>query len=499
MVANISQILSQLLPVFDVANDKSLSNLISNGFIPWWNINSFSAQEEVVWLTLLLFVSSALWLCAERSAKTALLHTASLTLLTVSLFGGDRLLLRGAVTLSATLMLLNRVRSPVLLFVLTLGLSFFSTALAVPIMIIAACWHYNSKEQAGSAYVIIVAALISLSFFNSFGYPEYPAGAHLVADDGVQGLLRPLLGPDANIQIIDRGALREHYAPIAQIIFLLTLVSSALFKGRARLYSLLFAVCGLIDCLVPEATAQIAPVQSIARLVPYLLYFPLAPFVLFSALLFSVKGFSEKLGNFICIIIICFSSFLLSKHFSCNISDPAQKVCALKNKAVIFSSPSARIFIDNSAERIARSRFYALNNFELIKPNAEGLPRILDDHSNSRLKLNNKTLDIHLLEPQTLSGIVLDPGGFSTDFPRSFVVKNSDNGSVIFYSENWQGPINFSAETALPYYGAQQDVIVLFDSDILASGLAISIDSQKQQPYDWSVAEVRIIKPKQVN
>jgi hypothetical protein len=109
----------------------------------------------------------------------------------------------------------------------------------------------------------------------------------------------------------------------------------------------------------------------------------------------------------------------------------------------------------------------------------------------------DEILTIQFPSPTTVRGVELDPGIYSSDYPRGLKVvggacANESERRVLFLSQVWQGTIRFTPSGA-PYFSPRYEVKALFAEATSVACLFIQ-QIGRASTNDWSVARVGIVQ-----
>jgi hypothetical protein len=361
-------------------------------------------------------------------------------------------------------------------------------------------------------------------------FPDYPYLAHVVPDDGLAGVIRPLLGLDYPLQLVDRGAVQRLYA--GPSIVLTILATCCFFIARrgdpGGAGTLLLGACGLgaiacLDTVLPERFAVIAPLMSASRLLPWGTSLSLTPWALGLGAWLLCIGSSTYLRSSARLFVAW--TIALS---SCAITQPAWWSPQLSKMTI------SRLLEDESLRKVALSPSLAvMRAFELSTPgffanpeefkllaraemqtinrsaatmetspvgNGRTLDRVADGSphtrwtSNRNQQIGDELLTLRFSRPTPIRGIELDPGEYAADFPRGLTIRGGpcreEETRLLAYFPSWQGALSFTAE-GFPYFSGQDDVRVLFAKEELVECLFARQTSTA--PFAWSVAEARLI------
>lgn len=411
-----------------------------------------------------------------------------------------------------------------------------------PLAALAACFLGLSILQPDSRsplprrglYVILVL-ICGPALYASFSappapFPNYPLLAHLVPDDGLVGIIRPLVGLDYPLQIVDRSALKGRY--VSPSIVLATLASFCLLLARGRgtglSRHLLLGACGIgtvacLDTALPEQFAVIAPLMSTSRLLPWGTSISLTPWTLGLGAWLLCIGFGTLPQSPVRI----FTGFTVAL-FTCAATQSAWRTpsCSQETIAAIHEDASLRrVAISPSfgvIRTFERSTPGFLANLETFKTlaqqemrsilpseatvettpagNSRTLDRMGDRSAHTRWtsdrtqQVGDELVTFRFSRPTLVRGLELDPGEYATDFPRGLTVRGGqcreEEARELAYFPSWQGALSFTTD-GFPYFSGQSDVRVLFGKEELVE--CIFVQQTSTAPFAWSVAEVRMI------
>lgn len=383
-------------------------------------------------------------------------------------------------------------------------------------------------------------------------FPLYPWRSHVIPDDGVAGILRPLIGPDIPLAVIDTSAIVQLYGPFSLwatlVVFLVWLLlwSSGL-SGRFLKLALGCAVLVVLETALPPSLLQVMPLSSAARVVPGLFFFPLAPLFLGVMLFFLVLAlavFDGSKGR--CFVGWMLGAALFISPFARDFkvgevfrfpllqikgADVAYhqvlggvvpnelRKRELDNKILI--SPSyymVREFGAGILELRARlDKLRAVSIKDLASEvrfshfsTQKSISKVSDGNLHTRwaskkgAQLGDEWFSLRFREPLELDGIELATGDYTTDFPRGVRVsyaaecdQNVDASqstvwNLAYEAISWQGSIHFTA-SGHPYHGGQAEVRIVFNKPIVARCVLVE-QIGKEKTFDWSVAEVFLLQ-----
>lgn len=387
-----------------------------------------------------------------------------------------------------------------------LNFALISLLLGLLFVLIAA-----DKVEKDNAYTLPLASklLIFSCFFclylantvsPSLPWPDYPSNARLTQlFDAPAWYARPLIGADNPLPVLDRLNVREHLRlPFLVCLtgFLILIPSSVSLKTKLALATgIILTFC---DIRLPETFSQIMPLQGIARLIPGISDFALAP-VLTACILFliSVLIINKIRYGFIFIIALYITFYIYPQNqpVECNIQ--------------YQSSPSCEVskHFSDAALELASSEYKkykpARDSFELNSFSGQiAADSLVDKDPKSRWssgtgkQTGNEWLELKFNGQKSAIGLELQVGDYLTDFPRGLKILagNSCEKSdlkIIYEKNNWQGSVLFT-EKGLPYFSAQADVRIFFDQNQQFSCLRIE-QTGLSDNFDWSVAEFRLL------
>jgi hypothetical protein len=511
----------------------------------------------------------------EKNCWRGALLAALTTLFLGKLFGSDLVILTSLTWLPLLLWVLLRAQklcalSPLLWILLVVFFSFRISSSAHQFTILLLGVAVFLLPRSGRTTVLWLGfLLLSLRGFDFSlpAIPHYPALARVVPDDGVAGLVRPLLGPGFELQIIDRRFIRDCFFGPALLMLLLvfwqisfltirwlrgrkaasfsTAEDATVRRGmdnyslplctsassvvenfcsrmlvplslvrRSEKVSAIIALCIACDCLLPEELALIAPLQTLARVLPGLFLYPLTP--IFCAIIPLLLVLQLHKFRPLALLLLGVTALSLSSGTLLQRRE-ATTLTQLRNGVVapeIAVSPSLALFIRYGVDLAIAP---ALNTFRYSQKvtvhgsSGEDLAGALTDrnlHTRWRAsplgqeaqQRGNEWLLIEFSRVAPLRALNLDCGHFITDFPRAlrvFALPECTEGKfaapekpLLEYSP-WLGPL---LETAShhPYLGSESDVrLTLPGAPELK---CVLIQQTGTAPFDWSIAELKILR-----
>lgn len=556
----------QLAPLTDGAWHLMLN--ISDNSLIWWRADGlitrllpFTAAPTVLpaLASLLFFVIGAcqLFLIAGREHG---LHTVDAVLASVSL-GALMLLLLGAdcVVFGALAWMpwlavcgylihrqargLRRCVILALYFFIAWRLGMSAGTLACPLAALALLLSRALTEQDDdtlprgiSSLLIPLVALavtaVPLLQAPSLPHYDYPFLSRVVTDDGIAGMIRPLVGESAPLPLIDRTVARAQTEPVALALLAVTLSALLLIRtlraARVFIGISLFGTLSLFwDTCLPESFAHIGPLQSLVRVLPG--YSTLSPLPLLCAL--SLIGiFGMLLATNRVLILATLQGFLLCITFVSPLAsgllvDPQGAITTrqiLKLPGVQLTPEFLQRAFSPSFGLLKREGLGILTRPELfseLTPVSPARFRVTlstshRSHSNAPLRMldgksatrwssqtasqqGDEWIEMRFLEPVDIQGIELDPGPYHADFPRGLRMVRCDSadgipGSSTFYdAPSWEGAI-YRTPAGFPYYGAQSAVRIVFRREVRTSCVRIEQTGRSAQ-FEWSVSEISLL------
>jgi hypothetical protein len=85
-----------------------------------------------------------------------------------------------------------------------------------------------------ASVLVFAPAVLTVALCPAPPLPDYPTLAHVVPDDGLPGIVRPLIGPDLPIAVVDREAVRALYRRPAALAVVLGILVVFLTETRRR-------------------------------------------------------------------------------------------------------------------------------------------------------------------------------------------------------------------------------------------------------------------------
>lgn len=372
---------------------------------------------------------------------------------------------------------------------------------------------FEEKENVLAKRTLIFLAIIScLTLWislHSTPYlptPHYPPLSQVVEDDGIPGQIRPLIGQDSLIPFIDRKALSTAYSLTAWLLLVICSSSFVIRRSRISALASVISFAVLLDLTLPQEYAQIAPLQSLSRIVPGTFVIALPPLaVALSIFLITTQG---TFFPFLALLTI-FTRFEVPS-LPTTTSDEEQKWIHSPSLSLVRNMGVETTRRYRSARTLPRS-YIPLETTVAASSNVQKDTIAALSDSNLSTRWSPETghqdeaqwISFRFPEPLLIDGLQLPPGDFITDFPRALRVKctsqcetasesgNSDS-DTIFTSNPWLGILRFSPD-GYPYYGSQGKVRAIFSKTRTCQCLRIE-QTGFESRFNWSIAELRILR-----
>ncbi|MCB0309992.1 MAG: hypothetical protein KDD42_02075 [Bdellovibrionales bacterium] len=516
----------KVINVKSILNGQTVvSNLIHNAFFIWNEdpVLRLAGHHSVAYILIAIFGVGIYCLRRhllpfEDTAKTLLVGLATAGLMAV-IADGDLILLQVALWWPYVLLFLFRSTADrparrhavssdlILLFVFSWQLSFAANSLAgylfvINCFVLFGCCRDNRRP--GTLIALVVPCAAALFLIDPPPWPSYPAHAKLVPDDGLPGIIRPLVGFAPSLPSIDRIALKHSYKFLAVVALLLAIwgnLVAEIRRNKIHKIGTLLALLAFFDTVLPEWLASIAPLAVIERIVPLAGVYPVVGITLvvgFLLLLITRSG----AGIIVLAALLIFSQDLM----------PSAR--AMNPSKVVFATPSAPLFnrygVEGIQFRESHQRYKQIS-ISRFSPTLESdmhpqdLHFLMDHNPKTRWanKLGQQTgeeyLIVRLNLPERIAGIALNTGDFWADYPAALNVyasmecsELSEDWELVSYENPWLGPVEFTPD-GVPFYGRSNQVLVSFSKQIEAKCLRIE-QIGKRHGLDWSVAELSLIR-----
>ncbi|MCB0358043.1 MAG: hypothetical protein KDD44_00350 [Bdellovibrionales bacterium] len=377
-------------------------------------------------------------------------------------------------------------------------------------------------------------------------FPWYPLQARVVPDDGLPGMLRPLLGHDAPVPILDREFVSQQFGVASGLLLagfaILALLLWARDRGIERRASRWFLrwggaiACALvIDTLCPPEIQSIGPIASLSRLVPGgLFYLPLTPIVFLLSLMFLglAATLSDRSYWFVFVAagvgavgssvmpgpllresireraaVAPFTSVERASGFERFASTDVSQHAGFSQRLL---SPSYAVIWRRGIEvlvhpeRFQRVDFVHRDDVQLtVGPQGAGRdPQMMndgDEQTRWSFERGSQSGDeqIHVRFPSAvaLDGVELSTGPFVTDFPRGIAIaadpQCNNQEREVFREPSWLGPVKYTSD-GYPFFATQNFVQVIFPKTVEARCFVVRQIGTSSH-YDWSVTEIRFL------
>jgi hypothetical protein len=395
--------------------------------------------------------------------------------------------------------------------------------------------------------LLILTALGAIWVSTSSPFPdriELPSGSAFVPATGAPGLVRPLIGPDPDIQVVNREQVRATVGGISKLLLCLNLLLLMLYLSvfRARQspvasFTLAGSVAAAVivawDVLFVESFAQIGPLGALARITPGTITIALVPVASALALGMSFAVSLALLGLFrtnLLFAVVLLATGVLSSTPEINSSsfawhrfreDPNSiDRNRLVSPSFFFfsqfdSSGKTQLPTENSLNRVrVRPTVLVSSNWN------EQTARLLRDRdystrwsTGSGSQSGKEWIYLVFDAPVEVQAVRLSTGAFHSDFPRGLEISSFNDcpvpfgsdpsdpilvkqlseitGDIILFNQMpWLGSPRTNND-GVGYFTPQHQVFPIFSEPYTLSCLLIK-QVGKDHNFDWSVAELRI-------
>lgn len=422
---------------------------------------------------------------------------------------------------------------------LAFGLTIFTWLLAL------ACCDRHSwpKATQASGVLLMLSLLLSLvplaqaPYINTQGFP---IDSHVVTHDGLPAMVRALVGESPRIPFINRLWLKHSIKDCAVFLFALSALGFYLTHRRRALSPLAWSALGLgvliiFDVLPAERAAQLAPLATLARIIPGFFLFPIAYLAIASLPLMALLAVPQRSSLACLTILIAYlvpqvSGPSMRGAFGKLVDVHSQRALAeysalpVQEKAniePIIHSPSYSLlnsqglWVLGQQERLKRTRFVSMQPesasiFSSPNDKRYQLSALTDRDESTRWSTGRASqhgdewIYIKFDHAIEISALELEVGGFYTDFPRGLRLStltpcpsaetspSTAHGEVRELVEYlpWEGSLMIS-KFGYPYFDPQHQVRAFLPR--LESLECLLIEQTGLAPqHDWSVAELRI-------
>ena len=572
-------LISDPLPVYiegsSLAGTTSFVHLRWNSVFIWpaWltsfvAIFSTSFSSFMDGVGALLIVSGRALLALPRGGEEkrfhSLLHGGALGVLTTVVlhlvFGRDTLLIVSLATVPWIVLALREAnrRSSLLSYIICAGIVLVSNLLlgplGLPVAIICAAIACllelpSENNQGGTTHssrailwcILFIPPLL-VSFYNGELPWNYPATAHLVPDDGVPGIVRPLVGPDTPIPFLDRTALKAALAPIVVPIIVLALWFFTLSRAddgdsspRRRFAGMLLLLAAALtwDTVFHERWSEIGPLAALERILPGTSPIGLAPLTLGVSLMIALALGSARYGSGAVLLVVGIlgGAFVTESPWRHGITGASPLLFRAESwrhsqseilfgldrsaRERVLASPSLAVMLASTPDARSVGALKSDVGFRrmpadlFVSANADQISHLRDHDPSTRWTASSggqsgaEWIAVRFHEPHLLDGLLLDTGGFTTDFPQGLrfsLLDSCPSGPLsadrseypwrsILSTPQWHGPFLLTSAD-LPYFGNQSDVRVRFHEPLSVRCLLIE-QTGVRPVFDWSIAELR--------
>ena len=365
--------------------------------------------------------------------------------------------------------------------------------------------------------IAILPALAMVTNIPAAPFPDYHQLAHVVPDDGLPGIIRPLIGLDYPIQVIDRTVIKSSLSLTSVAITGLSLFA-LVFSGISSALTLActLGILGVLDTVLPEAYAQIAPIGALSRLIPWGTTVAYTPYlVAFGAWLLSVTVITTSkrlvaIPVVLTLLIVAHASqtrgypYEIRRYGYASITEVSPSAAVVKHIAQAITADSSEMLKRPLLQDFTPSA-QSLGNFSTslktsLNPLKGALAAVTDGDPKTRwttgqsAQHGDEIVEIIFNTPILVGGIELDTGEFTTDFPRGLEVTGTsatkDGTTCAASFPSWQGSVTRTPKGSL-YFTGQHEVQVIFPAPCLLK--SISIKQTGKATFDWSIAEIRIL------
>lgn len=526
------QLSSALLPITEpmqlFAQGDSWSPLIH---LQW---NSFYEWRVAPYLFdgLLYLPILALGLVAWLGARLSAFLTSGIVLLLFPLIFGKDITVAGAAALLpiSIAYLTNEKRLPLVVSLAGALLVSSQTALVAnqlsPLVIavaLAVSWPTLKEDHRRKRLLllfILTPPILTLLLAPNPIAPLYPVKGTVVPDDGVAGVIRAALGPDASIAYTDRARVA---LSLPAALLLTTLAGCSLFLKRTReaKAATVLGLLALLDVALPTALSIIAPLQTLQRVLPGMLQIPLAAPCLGVSIILAAHGLSN-LPGVVTSLIFLVSTLLHPSVFQLTLAPEMKRLLreyeVLREEEPKRATALRKLMISPSLQVVARygswitelegirddfrspGRLVA-RTFSSIEGDVESSHRVLYDRNSSTrwtssgaVQRPDTRLCMEFRQPLKIRGVEASPGAFHSDFPRGIAIEAGETcqaSRVVEKRAPWLGTIKFT-EDGYPYYSHQGEVKVVLTEPVEAGCVCI-VQTENFAGHDWSVAELNLM------
>lgn len=390
--------------------------------------------------------------------------------------------------------------------------------------------------------IFAVLGLVEILRIPPAPLPLYPPFSRVVDPrvpllEGADAYLGPIPHFDTTpIQIVDRAFLRSFLEPVCFTLLLLAVLTAVdVWKrrregGRAFCWAAIIAagICIAETHFVSPALSQIAPLYTLPRLFPGLVYLPVVfPAIAIAVFLLAVALVAARGYDLLAIILVLmvfplqWANWRVSPYVErpggaeaweeLQKEDVPGETREFRRKALL--SPSYWLIrekgphffdrfpiVDRNINLVPLSRF----EFELRSSHdQEGLERLVKRKQGVRWtsgggrQNGDEWVHVQFKEPLAVTGVKLDVGGFPTDYPRGLEIYYSldcpsrfDEYERAFSRKKWEGEVAYTA-AGYPFLEPEANVLAVFDRPRMLRCLLIR-QANTSEHFEWSITGLRI-------
>lgn len=379
----------------------------------------------------------------------------------------------------------------------------------------------SKRRMSLVASLVFIPVLLTVVMTPMPELPDYPRSGRVVPDDGVEGLLRPLVGLSYPFESIHRADVRALYDTVAICLLVLSLLSLLITRlsrsstpHKLALWSSAVAFGAFLDTNLPEEWSNIAPIASISRLLPWGTHYCLTAICLgLAAWLLGMvwitqtrKGIGIALAGAALFSIFQTSPARYHPFLSryATTSDPElRKILCSPSSAVIrhfaYQHPNLMEDLADMRHKARQSSVDVTSAVATITMTPPSLPPPAEQYwrwsSRRGRQVGDEVLTVAFHQPTALRGVELDSGNYFTDFPRGIEILggpcDQSHAKMLFSAPSWQGSLAFTPK-GYPYLASRATVKALFNNEERVSCLFVRQTGKAL--VDWSVSRVRIIR-----
>jgi hypothetical protein len=389
-----------------------------------------------------------------------------------------------------------------------------------------ALWQYREQAKIQHLSLQLYSALAVIALFLALAINiqlqrpqlanfDYPASARVVPDDGVAGVITPLIGETSEIPYINRAQIKKTLQlPMLLITcFGLFILLNAKRRGSRTLpLSIIILLILFLDIQLSDSLAQIAPLKSARRILPGLFPLPIN-FYLFglTLCLIFIDLITHRFALLILMTLMLAQAILYGPFFQPFALEAELKNMPLSTRLVV-ASPSLDLIKNEGLDIIQLAQRAKALQAKTVKElsgrisvshqNKPKLIKLLSDHkhetrwSPSRgAQYGDEWIRINLPHAASIEGVKILPGKFFSDFARGLEIidcaAQSTKQKLIKRIPKWIGGVDITNQ-GYPYYTGEHDVTIIFPQAITTTCLQINQIGEDQN-FDWSIAELRIL------